>query len=59
VQQTKGISKNRLKIEISIQIFEYSVEIDVRKKGKNQGGLQKCYSFAAVGLGKILAHCDG
>jgi len=54
VQWNKGISKNRFKTEISIKILGYSVKFNMRKKRKtkNQCALEKCYSFAAVGLGK-------
>jgi len=44
--------KNRFKIERSIKIFGFSVKFNVRKK--NQWALEKCYSFAAVGLGKNI-----
>jgi len=41
VQRNKGLSKNRLKIEISIKNFGYSVKFDVRKKRKKINGLYR------------------
>jgi len=53
VQRDQCLSNNRFKIEISIKILGNSVKFDVRKKKtKNQWALERCYSFAAVGLGK-------
>ena len=52
VQRNKGLSKNRFKIEIFIKIFSYSVKFDERKTMEKSRVSKKCYSLAAVGLGK-------
>jgi len=36
VQRNTGLSKNRFKIEITIETFGYSVKFNVRKKKKNK-----------------------
>jgi len=61
VQWIKGLTKNGLKIEISIKVLAYSVKFAVLKIKAKQihGFYRNVILLPRLHLEKILAHCDG